>query len=39
MIFSLFFEILLIALLFTHKKNPLHLGLQGVWGAAGPWLR
>ena len=34
MMFGLFFEIFLIALLFAHKK-PLHFGVQGVWGSGG----
>lgn len=35
MIFSLFFEILLIALLFAHKKIPCILGCRGCGVAAG----
>ena len=34
MMFSVFFEILLIALLFAYKKT-LHFGVQGVWGDGG----
>lgn len=36
MMFGLFFEIFLIALLcFLRIKNPLHFGVQGVWGGGG----
>ena len=34
MMFSVFFEILLFALLFAYKKT-LHFGVQGVWGVGG----